>query len=284
MNELSEPWTNWVSPKKRLPTDKLSGLTKELVSSASLADQFEGIVRSATEEYVQGKKGAKDVGWLARVRSGLLPGGVARVVRPLFCESDLNYLSADSTKGVPEQVFFDPSVSAAAGLPIPDPPSGNVPVPFLFPIRSVFDETVQAALVDAGLVAFDVAVAIRLLDDENDVFSPQRCGVFDDLSKELAKLGAQPAPASVASTIKRVVESKAGAMKMTPARLAYFKVRLAEGDHEAAQQAYNAELQKRFAALDQHIGPRETKRKDLAHKKFPGDSSDSPLPILDPPH
>jgi hypothetical protein len=286
MNELSEPWTNWVSPKKRLSTDKMTGLTKELVANASLADQFEGIIRSATQLYVEGKKdpnAAQGVGWLARVRGGLLPGGVARLVRPLFCESDLNYRSSDSTLGVPEQVYFDPSVSSAAGLPIPDPPKSNVPVPFLFPIRSVFDETVQSSLVDAGFVAFDVAVAIRLLDDENDVFSPQRCGVFDDVSKELAKLGAQPQAANVASTIKRVVDSKLSSLKITPARLAYIRVRLAEGDHEAAQQAYNAELQKRFAAMDMKIEPREAKRKDLAHKKFPGDASNSPLPQLDPP-
>jgi hypothetical protein len=284
MNELSEPWTNWISPKKSLSTDKMSGLTKELVANASFADQFEGIIRAATAEYVSGD--AKTKGWLQRTLSGALPGGVAKMVRPLFCENELNYLSSDSTKGVPAQVWFDPSVTAQSDVVFPPAPAGNVAVPFLFPIRSVYDESAQEALVDAGFVDFDVAVAIRLLDDENDIFSPQRCGVFDTVSSQLKTLGDKPQPAAVASLIKNVVTQKLGSMQIQPARLAYIKVRLSGADHDAAQDAYNAELLTRWQKMDQTttgIGPKETKRKSQAKAMFPGNVTNSPLPTLTPP-
>jgi hypothetical protein len=281
MNELSEPWTNWISPKKSLSTDHMSGLTKDLVKNASFADQFEGIIRAATQEYVSGD--GKKTGWLSRTRDGLLPGGLAKMLRPLFCENELNYLSADSTKGVPGQVWFDTSVTAQSDLVFPPAPDGDIPSPFLFPIRSVYDESVQSALVDAGYIGFDVAVAIRLLDDENDIFSNARCGVMDAVESQLKTLGDKPQPKAVASMIKSVVTQQLGTLQLEPARLAYIHARLAEGDHDNEQDAYNAELLTRFAAMDKTIAPREDRRKAIAHTMFPGDASNSPLPELDPP-
>jgi hypothetical protein len=282
MNELSEPWTNWISPKKTLSTDGMSGLTKDLVQSASLADQLEGIIRAATQQYVQGNDAA--TGWLNRTRDGKLVGGIAKMLRPLFCEAELNYLSADSTRGIPVQVFFDPSVVSQSDIQFPEAPAGGVPSPFLFPIRAVYDESVQSTLVDAGYIGFDVAVAIRLLDDQNDIFSPQRCGVFDDVQRALASAGVKPEPATVAALIKKVVADKAPTMNLTPATLAYVKARLAEGDHDAELDAYDTELLTRFDKLDKQIAPKEARRKDLAHAMFPGDSSDSPLPDLTTPN
>jgi hypothetical protein len=284
MNELSEPWTNWISPKKAVSTANMSGMTKELVGAASLADQFEQFIRAATQEYTSGD--SKKKGWLARTRDGLLPGGVAKMVRPLFCENELNYLSADTTKGVPGQVFFDPSLTAQSDVVFPEAPPGDTPEPFLFPIRSVYDESVQQSLVDAGYVGFDVAVAIRLLDDENDVFSSQRCGVYDAVSKAITAAGANPDPKKVAGIIKQTVSDKLASLKLHPAQLAYLKARLAEGDHDTQLDAYNAELLTRFQAMDKGvpaIAAKEKTRKDLARKLFPGNVTNSPLPDLDPP-
>ena len=43
MNEISEPWTNWVSTRKLLPTDtNISGDTKAIVSEATALDGSHG--------------------------------------------------------------------------------------------------------------------------------------------------------------------------------------------------------------------------------------------------
>jgi hypothetical protein len=284
MNELSEPWTNWISPKKKLPTSTMSGTTKELVDQASLADLLESIIRAGTQDYVNGLH-AQD-GWLNRTRDGKLPGGTSKLLEPIFCETELNYLSADTTNGIPLQVFFDPSVTLSAGLALPDAPAGgNAPVPFLFPIRAVRDEVTERSLVKRDYLTDGMAVAIRLIDDENDVFSTKRCGVFTDLKAAIVKAEAGEVdkalePKDVKTIVRQVIESKLPTLGIQPARLEYLKARLAGTVQQQKQVAYNAELNTRFAALDKDIGKREAARKDAARKMFPNPAN--PMPILDP--
>jgi hypothetical protein len=284
MNELSEPWTNWISPKKKLPTVTMAGATKELVDQASLADQLEGIIRSGINLYINGAH-PKD-GWVNRTRDGLLPGGTAELLKPLFCQAELNYLSADTTLGVPLQVFFDPSVTVAAGIPLPDPPSGKAPVPFLFPIRAARDEVVERTLIKRDYLTDGMAVAIRLIDDENDIFSDKRCGMYNnDIKPEIVKAEAAEAdhqldPKDVKTILTKVITAKLPSLNLPPAGLEYLKARLAGTVHQQKQQAYNAEVLQRWAKLDQDIKKREAARKALAVKMFPDPTN--PMPILDP--
>jgi hypothetical protein len=282
MNELSEPWTNWISPKKKLPTSTMAGTTKELVEAASLADQLEQIIRAGTNDYVAGLQ-AKE-GWLNRTRDGLLPGGTAKLLEPLFCQDELNYLSADTSLGVPLQVWFDPSVAAQASLTLPQPPSGNAPTPFLFPIRATRDEAVERALVSRDYLTDGMAVAIRLLDDENDVFSTKRCGVFDAVKAEIVKAQSGQAdkvldPSVVKDLLKRVITAQLPKLGLQPARLDYLNARLAGTVHQAKQQTYFTELASRFQSMDKDIKTRETNRKNLAKKMFSAPAN--PLPVLD---
>jgi hypothetical protein len=281
MNEIHEPWTNWVSPKKKLAESKMTGATQELVSVASLADQLEGIITGAIDEFASGGGTAKD-GWVNRTRDGLLPGGASRMLESLFCQTELNYVSADTTLGIPGEVFFDPSVTTSAGITLPDPPSGPSPVPFLFPIRSMYDTLTERALVKRGYLTDGMAVAIRLLDDENDIFSSKRCALLDDVKTELK---AGESPDQVKSAIRSVLERKVPSMGLQPARLDYLNARLAGTVHQQKQQAYNAELQQRFAKLDtsaKAIATREAGRKSQAKQMFDNPRS-NPRPILDPP-
>jgi hypothetical protein len=287
MNELAEPWTNWISPKKSLKPEILatmSGTTKELVEKASLADQLEGIIRVGTADYVGGL--AASVGWLNRTRDGLLPGGITKLIEPLFCHTELNYLSADTTLGIPMQVFFDPSVAApalAAGLTLPE---AQDEVPFLFPVRAVRDEAVQATLVKRGYVTDGQAIAIRLLDDENDVFSTKRCGIFADVKKEIAKREAartdksKPlSPAEVKGAIVLVVNGKLPSLDLEPARLEYVQARMAGTVPQKKQQTYNAELVRRFETMDKDVAKRAAARRLAAERMFPNPMN--PLPILE---
>jgi hypothetical protein len=279
MNELHEPWTNWISPKKKLPTAAMSGTTKALVEQATLADQLEGIILAGTQTYIGGLAAGK--GWVNRTRDGLLPGGVSRLLQPLFCETELNYVSADTSLGIPPQVFFDPSVTAGAGLAFPDPANG---APFLFPVRAARDELVERTLIKRDYLTEGMAVAIRLIDDENDIFSAKRCGVWSDVKQEITKAAAGEAdqrlePADVKAVLAKVLTAKLPSLGLQPARLEYLKARLAGTIHQKKQAAYNVEVSARFDALDKNVAKREAARKAAARKLFPNPAN--PMPILD---
>jgi hypothetical protein len=283
MTELQEPWTNWISPKKQLPTAAMAGVTKELVTQASLADQLESIIRSATETYVNGLHAGK--GWVNRTRDGLLAGGTAELLEPLFCQTELNYVSSDTTLGLPLQLFFDPSVAAAAGLTLPDPRPGAAPEPFLLPVRAVRDEITERVLIKRDYLTDGMAVAIRLLDDENDVFSSERCGVFADVKKELAtatggETDGRVEPADVKAILRRVIEAKLPGLGLTAARLAYLKARLDGTVHQTKRDAYYVELEERFSKMSKDVAARDAWRKAEARKMFP--AAANPMPILDP--
>jgi hypothetical protein len=278
MNEIHEPWSNWVSPKKKSPTTKTSGVTQELVSDASLADQLEGIITGGIDAFVNGS--APRAGWVNRTRDGLLPGGVPKMLQSLFCQTELNYVSSDTTLGVPPQVFFDPAATASAGLTSPPAPAGDAPSPFLFPIRSVKDEHVERVLVKRGYLTDGMAVAIRLADDENDIFSTKRCGLLDTVN---ANLKGTTDPDAVKGVIHDVLERAAPTLGFSPARLDYFNARLAGTVHQAKQETYNAELGQRAQALDMSpkaIAAREAFRKARARDMFDNPRS-NPRPILD---
>lgn len=262
MNELSEPWTNWISPKKRLPTSKLSGSTKELVEQATLADHLEQVIRSATETYANGLHPLD--GWVNRTRDGLLPGGVAEMLKPLFCQTELNYLSADTTLGLPLQLFFDPSVTAGAALMLPAVTADAKTMrPFLLPVRAVRDEVTERVLVKRDYITDGIAVAIRLLDDENDVFSSKRCGVFEDVKKELAATAStgKVEPKEVKAMLRRVIGDKAPKLGLDPAHLTYLQARLAGTVHQKKQEAYFEALRRRFEGMDKDVAKREAARK-----------------------
>lgn len=283
MNELREPWSNWISPKKRIPVSTMSGVTKELVDSASLADKLETIIREGTQAYVNGLGPRK--GWLNRVRDGRLPGGLPKLFESVFCQTELNYVSADTTRGLPLEVFFEPAVTSGPMFVYPRPTTQPAPIPFLFPVRSELDYSAERTLIRRGYLTEGMAIAIRLLDDENDIFSPQRCSVFrEDLAPAMARaiegeVDRILEPADVKFLVKAAIEKRLSSIELPPARRAYLEARLNPGPYQAKLDAYNAELTERFAALDKSVEPREAARKAEARAMFPDPSN--PLPILD---
>jgi hypothetical protein len=126
MNEIVDPWTNWVSFKNTLPKTQLWSTTKELVSEAvpdsakgtsSLANDLEPIMRSAIQNFVFGPKGTKTQGWALRTLKGELPGGLPHMLESVFCQTELNYGSASSA--IPMEVFLDPDVAGLFGMTPP---------------------------------------------------------------------------------------------------------------------------------------------------------------------
>jgi hypothetical protein len=287
MNEMQDPWTNWVSFKKTLPAAQLFGPTKVLVSEAipnasvgtsSLANDLEPIMRSAIQAYTFGT--TKTNGWANKTLTGELPGGVSKMLESVFCETELNYVSA--SQSLPLELFVD--LDAAGPSSITPPPSfGDDKTPFEFPVRSVRDKETESWLIQKKFLSAATAMAVRLLDDENDVFAPARCNLLPEITKNLGS-----DPTKVDERIRTVVTSKLGSLtfKTTqPKRAAYIKSLLTPGiRREVAQREYLEELTTRFNALDKSdaaVTAKEKFRKSRARAKF--NTRSSPLPILDAP-
>jgi hypothetical protein len=290
MNEIRDPWTNWVSFKKELPTSVMSGQTQAIVSEAvpnsttgrsSLANDLEPIMRAAIHNYVYGPGGnaAHPAGWGPKTINGEQPGGLAHMLESVFCQTELNYDS--SNQAVPAESFVDPDAAGPASLTMPDA-VGDVPVPFLLPIRAVRDKETERWLVDHGYLSQADSMAIRLLDDENDIFSQTRCNVLKAVTTGLPK-----DPDAAREHIRAAVKASVPSMSWVasqPMRKAYVDALLTPGvRREEAQRNYVTELGTRFDAMDKSIAAiqkKESFRKSMARQMFPNAST--PLPILTP--
>lgn len=191
MNELHEPWTNWISPRSKAARGALGGETKSVCDEAipnaaapgrsSLANELEQIISQGTQAYVSGN-GSAGTGWGPALLKGTLPGGVPQLLKSAFCQTELNYLS--SREVVPIEMFFDADATGSAGLVAPDAVSGLV-FPFLLPIRSQFDKSAENFLGSAQVLRNATLQALRLIDDENEIFSSSRCDLMTQFAPQL---------------------------------------------------------------------------------------------------
>jgi len=299
MNELSEPWTNWVSTHKLLPVDtNISGDTKAIVSeSASLdksharisfANDLEKIMVAGTAAWNEGlpKQDGSVVtgtGFVQANIDGDQPKGVGGLLKSVFCETELRYATGFET--VPLEVWVDPFVFGSA---LVRPASYSLDVfPELMPVRSEMDKRIERGLQKKGVVTFATVTAIRLFDEKNDIFSPARCALYP---KVIEKLPADAA--KVDAHVRAVLRAEVdGAIPAGPRR-EYAKTLLddnAKDKVSAARTAYLTEAVPRikadFAKVQTPEGrvelkKRSTERKALALKMFPG--SRVPLPLLPP--
>lgn len=194
MNEMKEPWTNWVSTHKTLPeaASKLTGETRSIVSEAasidgshgrlSFANDLEKILSAGIRVWNEGSTANPKLGFAQATLDGDQPGGVKKLLESSFCETELQYASAFST--VPLELFVDPG--AVAGGSFQSPPSYSTDVfPLLMPVRSEMDKRIELSLVKRKVISQKTTLAIRLLDDRQDIFSGARCDAFHALSANL---------------------------------------------------------------------------------------------------
>ncbi len=285
MNEMQDPWTNWVSFKKTLPSAQMSGPTQKLVSEAvpnasvgtsSLANDLEPIMRSAIQNYVFGT--TRTNGWANTTLAGGLPGGISHMLESVFCETELNYASA--SQSLPLELFVDKDAAGPSSI-TPPPSFGDDKTPFQLPIRSTRDKETESWLIQKKFLSAPTAMAVRLLDDENDIFSPARCNLLPEITKDLGN-----DPSKVDEKIRTVLTAKLASLPFAttqPKRAAYIKSLLTVGiRREVAQREYLDELTKRFEAApktDAAVKVKEKFRKARAREKF--NTRSTPLPILD---
>jgi len=190
MNELHEPWSNWVSSRSQASRGALGGQTKSIVDEAipngaapgrsGLANELEQIISQGTQRYISGDGSGNGYG--PALLSGKLPGGIPQLLKSAFCQTELNYES--SREVMPIELFFDGDATGAAGLVEPDAVPG-LAFPFLLPVRSQFDKGAENFLGAAQILRQSTLQALRLVDDENEIFSPTRCNLLTELLPQL---------------------------------------------------------------------------------------------------
>jgi hypothetical protein len=252
MAALADPWTSWVSTRNESP-GAYAGETASLVSEsnqlkttkrASFANALEGVMRNGIRAFV--------VDGLARSID------VRQKLRSVFCETELQFASTFDT--VPLQIAVDPAAAAGSGLTRPI--AGDT-FPQLLPIRSELDLKIEESLVTSGVLTINTVRAIRLVDDENDIFSDKRCGL---LPRVLQKLPASNIDAHVRSILRSSLTE--------PYALSLLD------DREDGRDAYFAALRARVEATFSDRGLLERRLKERqahARKMFPGAAH--PLPI-----
>lgn len=300
MNEMSEPWTNWVSTRKTLPAvSSLSGATRDIVSEAiapgqthsrtSFANDLEKIMLSAIAAYNDGLPRADGTvqpgtGYVQANIDGTQPKNLAGLLKSVFCETELKFASSIET--IPLELFVDPFVFGSA-LQRP-PANATEPFPIMMPVRSEMDKRIERSLIKRNVISFKTATAVRLIDENNDVFSSARCGLYPKvlaaLPKEVAKID---------SHVRGIISASLAGLVPAGSRRTYIKLLIDESasttDISNARAAYVAEASARvvgdFAKIQTPAGiaelkKRSTDRKSSATRMFPGDRS--PLPLLTP--
>ncbi|NUO50977.1 MAG: hypothetical protein HOV80_19150, partial [Polyangiaceae bacterium] len=144
MNEMHEPWTNWVSTHKTLPAsaNELSGETLSIVNESaavdgshsrlSLANDLEKTMTAAIRAWNEGPTESPELGFIQANIDGDQPQGVDGLLQSVFCETELQYASTFST--VPLELFMDPGAVAGGGF-LPPAAYSSEKFPVLMPVR-----------------------------------------------------------------------------------------------------------------------------------------------------
>jgi hypothetical protein len=293
MNELTEPWTNWVSSHKTL-SRPLTGDSRALVSEArpfagehsrsSLANQLEQVTRASIAMWVEGIPGVPGSGLGPQILSGAQPGGIPQLLRSVLCETEVNYATVFNT--VPVATFVDATVAAFAGLEPAIPPVSGASFTLL-PVRSETDQRIEKFLQKARILSADAVLAVRIFDDARDVFSPRRCGLHADVTRRLADAAPE---AAIRAALLAALGTGETLQATTPAQRKYLRALLDPATdsavRDAAEAEYLADITGRYAAeasklesdagRDQ-IARRWRRRQAAARAMFP--TAANPLPI-----
>jgi hypothetical protein len=154
----------------------------------------------------------------------------------------------------------------------------------------VHDQEIETFLQIQGFLTPNTVAAVRLIDDENDIFSDARCGLLDQVTSGLPKTPAE-VDAHVRSVVAQAVDAgNLGAMSTERKSYIAQLLKSQDGDpslnplHDAYIKEITARYQTLTAAMQTADGraslkAREQARKDRAAQMFDGRG---PLPILTP--
>jgi hypothetical protein len=271
LNERTGPWHRWISPRKTQFERSYSGGTGAWLAwtlgaggkAPSHASALEAMVLAGAEHAARGAMTSGE--------------GVQQALRALLCQVELEFVT--ETAELPMEVFLDPSAIEGSFLP---PPRRLQAQPVVqFPARSFTDRAIASALVDRGLLRRRTALASRVLDDEQDAFSPRRCRLLEEL---------EGLPDDALDEALQAAIRREAAADPLPARGAYLRAlvdsSLADGALVAFRKAYFSEVGARLKEADKRLKSPEgaswlkariDARRELARQHYPVPAS--PLPV-----
>jgi hypothetical protein len=303
MNEMARPWENWVSVLNQLPKGKLTGETQKIVSEAadsthsraSLANDLEPIMRTGIQVWIDGNLDPSKsppratTGFGQMTLEGTMPGGLGHLLKSSFCETELQYVSTHESQ--PMELFVDPEAATFAGVTLVAPDAAPDLQVKLMPQRSEHDRATEVHLLKRGYMTVGTRLAIRLIDEENDIFSSARCGLWKEAVTAVGK-PAKPSDGAVkiaAFLNKKAKDNKLGTI--SKARRDYIIAltdpkatdEVLEAKRTAWQSEFEARYEKARAQVESTAGiaaleKKVKTRQDKARAMFPGDAT--PLPLF----
>jgi hypothetical protein len=193
MNELTRPWTHWNAepgfesqefevPDRVSGTDSFKELTGKFLAPAS---EFEQIIRAGHDRVALARMRAR------RDKPGALRAGMD-LLRPVFCEEQVNYVSEEGTSGIlAGPAIIDPGMRTLFQQVKADWPwdwvnvgqlrmsSTSSPVSQV-PVRGHADADTEMQLAVLGVLTPRQLIQVRALDWQRPVFSSVRCGLWKD--------------------------------------------------------------------------------------------------------
>jgi hypothetical protein len=199
MNELTRPWTHWnaqpgfESQEFEVP-DRVAGSAsfKELTGKfLAPASELEQIIRAGHDRVALTRMRAR------RDKPGMLRAGMD-LLRPVFCEEQVNYVSEEGTSGIlAGAALIDPGMRALFQQVQSDWPWDWVNVAQIrmsttsspvsqVPVRGNADTTTETQLVALGVLTARQLLQVRALDWQRPVFSRVRCDLWKDADQRFA--------------------------------------------------------------------------------------------------
>jgi hypothetical protein len=276
LNERTDPWHRWISPRKAKFERNYEGETERLLAWTLGKKEWGHAPSHASALEALVLAGARHAA-VHQVKSHE-PRERARLLRALLCENEVEFFT--EIADLPLDLFLDP-VAIAGAFPAAPKLVPGVPV-VQVPGRSFSDRSLAQALVEQGIISKRVALASRVLDDENDIFSVLRCGILEDL----AGVPWEGLDGALRSAVKKRRQDGMG----FPARDVFLEVLLEEDFDEKGlatyRHGYFIEVNARLKEISQRLKTAEGKawlkeqiqtRKAGAIAMFPPPSS--PLPV-----
>jgi hypothetical protein len=204
MKELDRPWVHWDADDPLPGADQVFASMPELGQRTSAAF-FEQVMK-------QGHRAmnATRIELLARPDSG----APARLLRPLFCQLEINLDTAAETLGgpverIPVDFFLDPGLVEEGSVPV-DPAAYAAAVAragqrvpgvsgatdtefaFIFPERAHIDTAYVQQLGDAGLVDEELVRDVLAVDFTRALYSDARCDLLKYAPRFASAGGGEP--------------------------------------------------------------------------------------------
>jgi hypothetical protein len=245
MNEMVAPWSQWHAEPEAASQLFHEDLDPEIAAAPTYqemtgpdllasAAELEPIVRAGLDRVAGAQLGRRDL------ETG--PAAALELVRPLFCDEELDYVSEFHRSGeLPLAAALDPNLGRWLAMAAPEAarpwqrrsklrlPVRPADEPLtLIPTRAELSTTVERGLVSRGVLSADEVLRVRALDWAQPALSEFRCDLYRSGARRIsegrartelavAATAAELAPAIVEELL-HVVDGDGALVSLAPRR------------------------------------------------------------------